>query len=361
MKILTVGLDQSILDENSPVARRFKQYGELVDRYDVVVPGFPSRVVAISDRANVFVVGGKSKAGKLFQLALATRRLLKGGIYDLVSTRDPYFLGLMVLILAKIYRVGLEIQIHGFEKFTFWRCLIARWVLVRADGIRVVSERLKKELIADFNLPAEVITVSSIFIDCQPGQKVAHDHFTFITASRLVPIKRVDRQIRVMGELIKKYPDLKLIILGAGPERQNLEILTTKLGLTQNITFVGQVADVRLFLAKADCFVLTSEREGYGLAPIEAACFGLPVIMTNVGCAGEVIINSENGLVVPVNDQTALIKAMTEIIENQTLREKITSHNANLCQRLPTLAENLDRYKQSWTAIMVRRRASSRD
>lgn len=365
MKILIIGLDRTVLEKDSPVVKRFRLLGEIVDRCDVVIPASEDYFVDLSEKVRVFQVRASNKLIAIFRLYFKISYLLKSGNYDIISTKDPYFIGFISALLAQKYSLGLEIQIHGFEKFNFIRKKIARWVLSRADGIRTVSKRLKNRLVEDFNISSEIIIVNPIFIDCNffRNQRFIHSlnkkedkkNFTFLTISRLVPIKNIDLQIKAIYFLIKKYPLIKLLIVGDGPEKHKLNSITKKLGLVKNVLFVGSTSDITKFLTQADCFILTSFDEGYGLAPLEAACFGLPVIMTDVGCAGEIISDQENGLIIPINNKQSLINAMAKIIEDSYFRETVSKNNLCISSKIPGLQENLLNYYKSWDTINVRR------
>ncbi|MES2409254.1 MAG: glycosyltransferase family 4 protein [Patescibacteria group bacterium] len=364
MKILTIGLDATVLDKNSPLNERFKLYGELTNRHDIVVPTPCSSETPITDKVMVYSIKKTNKFSDFFSILSLAKKIIKKNGYDLITTRDPYFLGLLALYLSRRNSLGLEIQVHGFEKLNPIRKAVARFVLKRADGIRVVSNRLKKDLIKNFNIKEEVITVVPIFVDCAETKAKAvataarleqDEDLTFVTASRLVPIKNIPLQIEAMKEVLRAYPNTTLMILGEGIEKNNLVSLVERLGLKDSVLFEGFVSDVTVFFARSDCFLLTSNAEGYGLAPIVAACFGLPVIMTDVGCAGEVIVDKENGLVIPINNKDALVNAMIEMIKNKDFRKIVKENNNKMCNKLLSLDETLNEYLKSWQGIMTRK------
>ncbi|MEK9184817.1 MAG: GtrA family protein, partial [Patescibacteria group bacterium] len=106
--------------------------------------------------------------------------------------------------------------------------------------------------------------------------------------------------------------------------------------------------DVGNYYSQADVFLLTSNSEGWGLVVIEAATYGLPIIMTDVGCAGEVIVNGESGIIIPIGDKKALVRNMKRIIEDQELREKLGANAKLVVQSLPSKEETFELYKESW-------------
>lgn len=353
MKVLMLSPDRGdLFDPASPAARRFVQYGDLVERFDVLLPDAAGRTIHPSERVTFYGVRAQNRLAYVCRIVQQFRKLQKTRSYDVLTTRDPYFLGAIALLLARVFGLGLEIQVHGFEKLGWIRRRLARFVLSRADSVRAVSERLKRKLIDEFGVPATRIMTYPIFIDATafPSSSVSsvpHDPFTFLTIGRLVPVKNIALQLRALAE-VRPTADVRLTVLGEGPFRADLEKLAKDLQIESAVDFVGFVKEVAPFFAQADVFLLTSFEEGYGLAPIEAACAGLPVIMTDVGCANEVIRHEENGLIIPVADQVALVAAMRRLMADGDLRTAIRARNVEIRHALPTHEATLSNYRASW-------------
>jgi glycosyltransferase involved in cell wall biosynthesis len=358
MRILSLGLDRSVLDPNSKTAKRVFEYKNLVEKYIVLVPEKSNKILA------------------LFDLYRRAKKVIEREGINVITVQDQYFLGLMAYLLAKKYKIGLNIQIHGFEKFFGVRKWISQSLIPRANSIRVVSQRLKNLLIKDFGVREEKITVVPIYAEIsndvsripasnhsgESGNLASagknKDKFVFLTVGRLVPVKNIGLQIEAMKEVVKKYPQAELWIVGDGPEMNNLKLkiknfspkadqsLTEK--LENKVSLLGWQENVGNYYKRADAFLLTSNSEGWGIAVIEAASYGLPIIMTNVGLAGEVIVNNESGLVIPVGDKEALITAMIKIIENKELRSKLSIGAKEVIKKLPSKEEILELYKESW-------------
>ena len=155
-------------------------------------------------------------------------------------------------------------------------------------------------------------------------------------------------QIDALAEITKKFLQVELWIVGDGVERQYLEIKNQKLKIKNQIKFFGWQNDLEKFYKQADCLLLTSNNEGWGLAVVEAAAHGLPIIMTDVGLAGEVIKNGESGIVIPVGDRKALVEAMIKIIEDSGLRKKLGEGARKAIKTLPSKEETFALYKKSW-------------
>jgi len=348
MKILSFGLDNSLLEKNSHLARRVVGYGEIVDKYIVLVPAPKDEEKVLSNKVKVYGVGGRGKILKFLRVFNLAKKLLQGEDYDLITVQDQYYLAWLAWKLARQFKIGLEIQVHGFEKFFGWRKMIAKFVIPRADAIRVVSQRLKKQMIDDFGVKEEKITVVPIYVEriSHIAYRTSPDgKFIFLTVSRLVPVKNIEMQIRAFKNLELRFKNIELWIAGEGELREKLEVETHN---HASVRFFGWQNDLGKFYSQADAFLLTSNYEGWGMVIIEAASFGLPIIMTDVGCAGEVIKDGESGIVIPVGGQKELEAAMRKIIEDEDLRQKLGEGAKKAVEELPSRGETLKLYLESW-------------
>ena len=355
MKILTFGLDNSIINDKSDLARRVLDYAALVEKYVVIVPATADKETSLSDKAKVWAVGGCCKIVKLFRIYWLAENILRQEKFDVISVQDVYYLALAALILARKNRIGLEVQVHGLEKFFGFRKFLAGFILRRADAIRTVSQRKKKQLLLDFHAAADKITVAPIYSAINNKQltinnKRSDDNFIFLTVGRLAPVKNIGLQIEAMAEIAKRYPSTELWIAGEGAEYKNLKFKIANLKLDGCVKLLGQkfreeLAEIHKM---ADAFLLTSNSEGWGLAVIEAAGYGLPIIMTDVGCAGEVIKNNDSGIIIPVGDRASLVGAMEKIMRDNNFRSRLGEGARRAVEKLPSKQETLNLYLASW-------------
>ena len=141
--------------------------------------------------------------------------------------------------------------------------------------------------------------------------------FSFITVANLTPNKRVDLVIDAVAELIQEGKNLSLTIAGDGEERSLIEEKIEKYGITSNVRMLGKIDRKKICeeLSLADCFVLTSKSETFGLAYIEAIASGLPVIATRCG-GPEDFVSEENGLLIERDSLNELVEAMRFMYEN---------------------------------------------
>ena len=365
MNIININVDNSVFDKNSNHFKRLVDYSYLADSLTIIVPYGKKEILNYSDRLLIFGTGGRCKFFRFFNLYILAKKIISKREYDIISVQDQYYLALVGRILAKKFKIGLELQIHGFEKYSGLRKIIADFAIPRASAIRCVSQRLKRQLVRDFGVREEKITVAPIYSESvkfvkSKVYKVGNkdNNFIFLTVGRLVAIKNISLQIRAMAKLVESEKSkveskkIELWIVGDGPEKSNLKYQISKLKLENNVKLLGWQNNPEEFYSQADAFLLTSNYEGWGMVAVEAANYGLPVIMTDVGCAGELIENEKSGLIVPVNNQVELEEAMVRIINNDSLRKKLAEGAFSAIKKLPSKEETLALYKQSWEKAM---------
>lgn len=332
MKVLVIGLDSSINDLESATTKRQILYGEKLERLDIVVPANTFGIKKLSQNVMAYSVTG-NKIFKFFKIWYLVKKLVKEYSHEIVSVQDQYFLALIGWLVTRKSDAKLEIQIHGFEKYHGLRKLIADFVMLKANGWRTVSERQKRELISKYKLPADRISVVPVCAYISKYLEITRsyekkDKYVILTVGRLVPVKRIDLQIKA----VKEISNVTLWVVGDGPERKRLEMLAKNSGVSNRVKFWGWQKDLYNFYRDADIFLLTSESEGWGMAVVEAAAAGLPIIMTDVGCAGEIILNGVTGLVCPVSNHECIkINLRSFITKPETAKKIGEKGRKNIC------------------------------
>jgi glycosyltransferase involved in cell wall biosynthesis len=148
---------------------------------------------------------------------------------------------------------------------------------------------------------------------------VGPDEVVAVYAGRLVPIKRVDVLLRAVAEARRGGAPLRLVVLGDGELRPDLEALTRDLGIASHVDYLGYQTDITRYLAAADVAVLSSANEGTPVALIEAAACARPIVGTRVGGVPDVVADGA-GRLVPGGDATALGSALSELAADPGLR-----------------------------------------
>ncbi len=306
MRILSVTLDRRVLDPSSPVAQRQAAYYR----------GHDVSYLCLDDPK-------RSKMAVFFSV-LAEARRSRG--FDLVTVQDPFFCGIIGRIASRTSKAKLHVQDHSgvFGRKAFgWKEMLlrpfARKILRKADRVRTVSARGKNGLIS-VGVSVSKIDVIPIATDLSRFATLDR-HFALqneiLCIARLESEKGLDVLLQAFALLRVKRPEAALVIVGDGSQRNNLERLARGLGIASSVLFAGAQADVRPYLERAGLYVQPSHFEGWGVAVIETAAAGVPIVMTDVGCAGEVIVDGVSGVVVspghPQELADGLLKCLTDV------------------------------------------------
>lgn len=177
----------------------------------------------------------------------------------------------------------------------------------RCAAVLAVSRTLAENMRVNTGVEATVIPNTVDTVRFTP-QSIAHERFTFVSACNLIPVKNMAGLLCAFAAL---DGEPRLVIFGDGAERASLQNLAETEGVSDRVEFRGHCCREELAeaYALADCFVLASRSETFGVAYIEAMASGLPVIATRCG-GPEDFVAEENGILVPTDDVDALAGAM---------------------------------------------------
>jgi glycosyltransferase involved in cell wall biosynthesis len=377
MKVVAISLDPKVLDSKSAPSYRNRLYGEIVDEYRVIVHDRKDSILELTDTVTIYGVGGASKIIRLIRIGFFLRRLVKEGKCDVITSSDPYFFSLVAYLVSKKYHLGFEVHILGIEKLNPIRKAVASFFVRRASSVRVNSTRLRDRVSVEFSVPWKDISFVPIYVPTEElgfkkaplgsvGRKEQEKEeaqftnlygqfFNFLFVGRLVEVKNVPMQLRAMKVLAGICPHARLHIVGSGPQESVLKAQTKSLGLEKQVIFHGRKEGYELgtLYRLCDSFILTSFSEGWPMVIFEAMTAPLPIIMTDVGCAGEMIQNNESGLVVAVDDSDALAEAMKRMCSEAGLKERIQEMASEHIRNYWTRDQILSGYKESWKKALA--------
>ncbi|MDP2696260.1 MAG: glycosyltransferase family 4 protein [bacterium] len=366
MKVLMLSTDKNILQSGTEVHERMKEYANLIEELHVVVYG-RQRIAESRITANFFIYStvNSHKIGYFRSAYNIGQKILADGGEWIITAQDPFETGLVGYWLKKRFKTPLQLQIHtDFLSPYFWqesvknkiRVLLAKWLVKKADCIRVVSERIKGSLISQFpNFPISRIIVLPIFIDVDKirtasvktdlRKKYPGYDFIILMASRLTKEKNIKMAIASFENAKHQMSPVKnplLLIVGDGPKKRRLDPLVVRYSLGNNVKFEPWTDDLASYYKTADLFLLTSNYEGYGRTIIEALAADCPVISTDVGIAKEFIDGNHFGIIIAPNDMRALVGGL----------QKMAGHKERYHEfkniRLPDKNTYLDLLKRTW-------------
>ena len=183
------------------------------------------------------------------------------------------------------------------------------------NAIHTVSEATKDDLIKfGAKKPIYVVPNSLETTDVLNTEQVP---LQFIYIGRLVFYKNLEIVIKAIKLVKKTYPEIVLVIVGGGPNKENLERLVNDLNLQDNVKFTGFISsnDKTKLLASSEALVFPSLCEGFGLVILEAFAQKKPVLVSDVRPLSDIVTSSINGFVIPPHDETQWANAIKEVIE----------------------------------------------
>ncbi len=161
----------------------------------------------------------------------------------------------------------------------------------------------------------------------------SRDEFLLVTIGRLIRRKQVDALLQIFHKLLtRNSPRARLLVIGDGPKRAELEDLASTLGIDSKVDFLGNVGDEEKFqlLDLGDVFVSTAEHEGFGLVFLEAMAVGLPIVCYDNGGQTDFLSDSCTGHVVKLNDGTAFERRLRQLAQNPELLSEIGRFNRDV-------------------------------
>lgn len=190
--------------------------------------------------------------------------------------------------------------------------------------------------------------------------------FVVGAVGRIVPIKDHDTLVRGFARLVATAAaaggGLRLILVGDGPGRAACEQLARELGIAQQCWFAGDRDDVELILRQLDVFCLTSLNEGINNTLLEAMASGLPIVATAVGGNPELVVDGQNGHLIPARDPEALAGALLAYLRDATMRAAHGAAGRDRATRAFSLDAMVANYMALYDGLLAARsaKASSR-
>jgi len=309
------------------------------DRYESVVCCIQERgaLAAMIEAGGVPVIC-LDRRGKRFSIGtvLALARLMREQRIDLVHCH-LYHANLYGRLAARLAGIPAIATVHNTYVRRKWhRSLLNRW-LGRGRGLVIaVSAEARSDVIEHDRLgPGRVLLLPNGIdlsrVDTPLSQAAAKQRLGYATDDFLIGcIGRLEEQkghaniIRALGLMLQTAPEdlqrrLRLLIVGGGRLRGELERVAAAAG----VRFAGSRSDVAEILRSLDLYVMPSLWEGLSLAMLEAMAAGLPVIISDVGGAAEVLGDGEFGIRVPPGDVAALARAVMALVQDEAERRRL--------------------------------------
>ncbi|MGB7439329.1 MAG: glycosyltransferase family 4 protein [Candidatus Acidiferrum sp.] len=275
------------------------------------------------------VAAARNWVSTIAQLPIAFRlaQFIRHGEYDLVHINNTFTYQVPTLLAARFSGIPVIAHVRNpitNEQFTRFlvrqvNCLVSV-ADVHSAYLRNIEPSLRVVTCRDALGPVSVESQSRQALRCS---LVRDGEILVGSLGRLVPSKGFEFFVRAASLVVAEVPNVKFVIAGEGPQRQQLENFTITLGLQNRFQLIGFRSDSASFLAALDIFVCPSLWEGGPLTVLEAMQLAKPVISTGVGIVPEVIEDGRNGLLVPTRDPFRLKDAIVELSRDVGLRERL--------------------------------------
>jgi glycosyltransferase involved in cell wall biosynthesis len=192
------------------------------------------------------------------------------------------------------------------------------------EGVGTSWRSRVREYLVPNGIPAPVDAPSGLRAEVRAELGVADDDVVVLMVARLSPQKAHHVMLEAMARAA--HPRLRLVVVGDGKRRAELEALVAERGLGDAVTFLGLRRDVPRLLAGGDVFALSSVHEGVPISVIEAMTAGLPVVATDVGALRDQVREGEDGFLVPTGDAAGLADRLTRLADDPALRRRLGDH-----------------------------------
>jgi N-acetyl-alpha-D-glucosaminyl L-malate synthase BshA len=218
---------------------------------------------------------------------------------------------------------------------------LTKFSIEQSDAVTAVSAYLREETYRAFgcgNCDVRVVPNFVVTADYYPPtddscrralvpKGAGESRRVLVHVSNFRPVKRVLDVVQIFAAVRKALP-ATLVLVGDGPERDAAEHEVDKLGLQQDVRFLGKVQNVGDVLRGADLFLLPSATESFGLAALEAMACGVPVVASAAGGIPEVVKDGETGFLAPVGDVAGMAERALRILKNPAEHERVKRNAA---------------------------------
>jgi len=289
--------------------------------------------------------------------------LIKKENIDLVHAHWFLPSGLTASLATKIYQRPLIVTSHGPDILSLKGVFfdkIRSIVFNRAEAITFISPIFIRQFIKNQPIKLNKVYSISMGVDTnlfQSSAKIKEDGEArlreklgfypsppiLLFVGALAERKGVSYLVKSMPAIIKNFPKAALLIIGSGPEREELENLSLNLNLKKNVFFLGNIEPQELpyYYNQADVFVLPSLVEGLPVVLMEALACGLPIVATRIAGIPDMIKDGQNGFLVSPQSPKELSRAVINILLNGELRKNIAKE-----------AQKTAREKYDWSVIV---------
>jgi N-acetyl-alpha-D-glucosaminyl L-malate synthase BshA len=228
----------------------------------------------------------------------------------------------------------------------------------KADAVTAVSSFMAREAYERLGLNSDIQVIPN-FVDTNVFSPAPCDdletnfgEFIVTHVSNFRPVKRIQDLIYAMKIISKEAPDVRLVLVGDGPERHNVERLISQLDLKEKVILTGFRSDVPNLLRCSDAVVICSETESAPLTLLEGLSCGLPVVATNVGGIPEILKDGVNGFLVEPKHPEEIADRLLLLNSDKNLRSRLSIEARKTIEKKYTAEKVVHQYEKIYNRVI---------
>lgn len=280
----------------------------------------------------------KWKIAAKWRYLLAIRKLIRDEHIDVVHIHSAGLKCVMALTARScgvkcIYTVHNVFRFHGYHWLTQW--IERRVMRLTRCRIQTISDSVhdtetnywhnKATLVYNwYNTPAFYLAASGERERCRQELGLPANAPVVVSVGGCSPVKRHEDALKAMTEIVRRWPEAVYLHLGAGVSTEAEKNLARKLGIEDNIRFMGNQTDVRRFLIASDVYVMPSRHEGIPITTIEAMACGIPAVLYDVPGLRDFNAGEERSRLI-AEDSHKLAEAIAELYTDKTVAQRLSA------------------------------------
>ena len=359
VRVLFISNDDSLFTEGSMSQGRMAEYSNLFEEVHVIVcTKAQYEFGGIKLRENVWVYPTKSRSWLFAPYDAYTtvqRELYFANTFraDVVGASDPFLIGITGYLIARLYKRGfyLEILSNSFERklsalsrYNAWRQRVARFLVKRADRIRVCEVRVKESIRAVYPNVVDKVSVLPFFADIETLRSAVPEwdlhakypqfKYIILIMSDFLPESNIPLAIEACQFVLRQYDTVGMVIVGSGPEEKKIYSRIVAKNLQSKIILMRPGKSRAPFFKTANVLLSTASDGGEIDTLISAAISKLPIVTTEAGVSADLFVNEESALVCKAGDLACYIRSINSFLSNNALREKCIKNAEDSITRL---------------------------
>lgn len=268
---------------------------------------------------------------------------------DIVIAEDPFESGVAAYFLADRHKRPLQLHItEDFYESDFvdraphngWRLFMARFVLGRVDCVRTGSESVRETIVKHNPDLTPFTEILPVYYDLESWKtatptfsltdRYPQFRFVLLHISKMEPESHTDRVITGAMRTLTRYPAIGLVIVGDGPERENLLKQVETFGIQKQVVFEPPTTDIVSYLKTADLLLHMSEDPEEEVTIIQAAAAGIPMVLGANGLGRELFEDGESAYICPNDSSPCISEKINTFLNGSSLRSVLSQNAENV-------------------------------